>query len=116
MVDYYLELAYALGCPAESPRLELATLPTDEQAADLVWSRLSLRGGSGVVTFNSSGAYGAAKLWPADAFRGNWRAAWPRSLDHDVLVLCGPSERQTGGGDRAAGRSSARGEPGRRAA
>jgi heptosyltransferase-2 len=92
MVDYYLELAYALGCPAESPRLELATTLADEQAANLVWSRLKLRPGR-VVTFNSSGAYGAAKLWPTSHFVELARRV-AAQLDHDVLVLCGPSERQ----------------------
>lgn len=93
MVDYYLELAYALGCPTESPRLELGTTLADEQAANLVWSRLKLRPGR-VVTFNSSGAYGAAKLWPSAHFAELARRV-ATQLDHDVLVLCGPSERKT---------------------
>jgi heptosyltransferase-2 len=92
MVDYYLELAYALGCPPESPRLELATTLADEQAANLVWSRLKVRADR-VVTFNSSGAYGAAKLWPAAHFAELARRV-AAQLDHDVLILCGPSERK----------------------
>jgi heptosyltransferase-2 len=94
MVDYYLDLAYALGCPPESPRLELATLPADERAAELAWSRLGLRDGSRVVAFNAGGAYGAAKHWPADHCVQLVHRIAAR-LDHDVLVLCGPSERET---------------------
>ena len=33
-IDEYLSLAYVMGCELESPRLELATLPADEAAAD----------------------------------------------------------------------------------
>lgn len=93
MVDYYLGLAYALGCPPESPRLELATSQLDERSADLVWARLRLSANQ-VVAFNCSGAYGAAKLWPTGHFAELARRVAVQ-LGHDVLVLCGPSERET---------------------
>jgi heptosyltransferase-2 len=92
MVDYYLELAYAVGCPKENPRLELETTPADERLADLVDSQLGLRQGR-VMAFNSSGAFGAAKLWPVEYFAQLARRV-ATQLDHDVLVLCGPSERE----------------------
>lgn len=93
MVDYYLGLAFAAGCPTESPGLELATTLEDERAADLVWKQLGLRTGQQVVVFNSSGAFGAAKLWPAEYFAS--LAQYVASdLGYDVLVLCGPKERE----------------------
>jgi heptosyltransferase-2 len=91
MVDYYLDLAYALGCAPESPRLELVTTNADERAADFVWTQLGLRAGRTIV-LNSSGAFGAAKLWPVEYFAELARRIVTH-LDHDVLVLCGPSER-----------------------
>jgi heptosyltransferase-2 len=91
-IDAYLQLAYALGCPSESPRLELSTLPAEESAADLVWKKWKLPAGERVVVLNSGGAYGAAKLWPSEHF-----AALARRIvgEHDlaVLVTCGPAER-----------------------
>jgi heptosyltransferase-2 len=93
MVDYYLELAHAVGCPDESPRLELATTEADEAAADMVWQELGLRGDGRVILLNSSGAYGGAKLWPVEHF-GRLAAQIADRLDHDVLVVCGPNERQ----------------------
>jgi len=92
VLDYYLALAYKLGCPPESPRLDLATLSADELAADVAWRQLNLPAGEHVVTFNSGGAYGAAKLWPTDYFA---RLARRVATQHDVsvLVLCGPQER-----------------------
>jgi len=93
MVDYYLGLSAAAGCPPESPRLELATTPDDERAADLLWRQLGLRDGQRVVVFNSSGAFGAAKLWPTEHFAALAQYI-AGELDHDVLVLCGPKERE----------------------
>ncbi len=92
MVDYFLRLSEAMGCPPESRRLELATTPEDERSADLVWERLGLRSDGRVMTFNCSGAYGSAKLWPIEHF-GDLARSVARDLDHDVLVLCGPKER-----------------------
>ncbi len=93
MVESYLDLAGALGCGQESPRLELATVEADERSADRVFERLGLRGDGRVVAFNSSGAYGAAKLWPVEYF-GQLARRVVAQLDHDVLVMCGPKERE----------------------
>jgi len=48
------------------------------------------------VLLNSSGAFGAAKLWPDEHFAALARRV-ATGLDHAVVVLCGPEER-----DRAA--------------
>lgn len=93
MVDYYLKLAEAAGCPTESPELELTTVPEDERSADRVWKRLGLRTDGRVMTFNSSGAYGGAKLWPPEHF-GRLARRVADSLDYDILVMCGPKERK----------------------
>lgn len=92
-VDYYLALAEAAGCPPESPRLELATTEADEQSAKGVWKRLGLRTDGRVITLNSGGAYGGAKLWPTGHF-GELARRIAAELDHDVLVMCGPKERE----------------------
>lgn len=91
-VDYFLDLAYAAGCPPQSPRLELATTPDDEQQADHVWSRLRLPEGRQVIALNSGGAFGSAKLWPAEHFAVLARRIAAES-NRPVLVLCGPNER-----------------------
>jgi len=92
-VEYYLEIAYRLGAPAESWALDLATTPDDERMADEAWSRLGLREPERVVTFNSSGAFGAAKLWPDEYFAA--LAGRVASVnDRDVLIICGPAEAE----------------------
>jgi len=92
-LDEYLRLAYALGCPPENPRLELATSGVDEQAADRVWADLRLPADNRVAVINSSGAFGAAKLWPSEYF--GQLARWlVDSRGLSVLVICGPAERE----------------------
>ena len=92
VVDTYLALATAVGCPSESQELELATTEADRQSADGVWRDLDLREDGRVIALNSSGAYGGAKLWPVEHF-GNLARHIVDRLDHDVLVMCGPKER-----------------------
>ena len=94
MVDYYLALAEAVGCAPESPRLELATTDAEERRGEAVWRDLGLSDAGRVIALNCSGAYGAAKLWPAEHFAILARRLVDE-LDHDVLVLCGPQERDT---------------------
>ena len=93
MVETYLRLARTIGCAEESLRLELTTTETDERSADAVFERLGLRGDRPVAALNSSGAYGGSKLWPVEYF-GRLARRIVDELDHDVLVLCGPKERE----------------------
>lgn len=93
VLDYYLELAYALGCKVESPQLELSTLPEDEHQANETWRRLDLPPKGEVIALNNGGAFGAAKLWPTDHFVTLARRI-TTELRRDVLVLCGPNERE----------------------
>lgn len=92
-VDFYLQIAYAMGCRAESRRLELAVTPKDLALADEVWDRCGFHARNRVVVLNSSGAFGAAKLWPTEHFAALARRI-VNELHHDVLVICGPSEEE----------------------
>ncbi len=91
MVDYYLRLAEALGCPPESRRLELATLEKDEASADAVWARLGLRQDGRVIALNSGSSNGTARFWPSEYF-GQLANRLATEQEHDVLVMCGPKE------------------------
>ena len=93
-METYLKLARHLGCPVDSIRLELATTPQDEAAADRAFAALGLIPGESVVCLNTGGAFGPAKNWPTSHF-----AVLARRLAEEsgarILVLCGPSERDT---------------------
>jgi heptosyltransferase-2 len=93
IVDAYLKLARHLGCPVESSRIELATTPADEAAADHAWHKLGLMGMEPVVCINTGGAYGPAKNWPVEHFVDLARQLAAQSGVR-VLVLCGPRERE----------------------
>jgi heptosyltransferase-2 len=92
LVDYYLAISEAVGCPPESPRLELVCTEAEQEVAESIWRRLGLRTDGRVIALNSSGAYGEAKLWPEDHF-GDLARRLADQTDHDVLVICGPDER-----------------------
>jgi heptosyltransferase-2 len=93
-VDYFLEIAYRIGCPPEPRRLELATDSAEEQAAEDAWQRLGLTRWNRVVALNTGGAYGAAKHWPTVRFADLARRLVDERPDVAVLVLCGPKERE----------------------
>ncbi len=90
----YLALAHRLGFEASSTRIELFTTPDDEIAADRAFERLGLLGKRPLIVFNTGGAFGPAKSWPARHFGG-----LARRLVHEagasILVVCGPSERDS---------------------
>lgn len=94
VIDDYNRLVRPLGVPDPGYRMELFTTPADEAAADRVWSDLGLGRYPEVVGLNSSGAFGAAKLWPAEHFAELARQLVDRR-GCGVLVVCGPNERAT---------------------
>ena len=92
-IEGYLQVAQAAGCAPESTRLELATTAADERAADAAWRRLGLPAERRVAVFNTGGAFGAAKDWPAEHFAALARRIAQRH-DLHVLINCGPAERE----------------------
>jgi heptosyltransferase-2 len=92
-VDSYLHLTRIAGCSAEPATLELATNEDDERAADIVWKKLGLPTGERVIVLNSGGAFGAAKLWPAEYFAELANRLVTKG-GFSVLINCGPAERE----------------------
>ncbi|WP_337175931.1 lipopolysaccharide heptosyltransferase II [Paludisphaera sp.] len=93
IVDYYLELARALGCPGTGSRLELATTPADEAEADEALAALGVDASDGLVCLNNGGAFGPAKAWPNEHF-GELARRIAEECGAAVVVLCGPAERE----------------------
>ena len=92
-LDAYLELTRLLGCSPPSKQMILATTHHDEQAADAFWNQYGLADAQQVIIFNSSGAYGAAKLWPQDSFISLGQRLTKQDGTR-ILVLCGPNETE----------------------
>ena len=93
IVDAYLAITRALGCPGDGSRLDLHTTPADELAADEAWLRLGLPTDRPVVVFNTGGAFGPAKSWPEAHFAALARRLTAETEIGGVLVVCGPGER-----------------------
>jgi heptosyltransferase-2 len=93
-IDYYLAIAAVLGCPPETPAMELATTPADEAKADTFWSRLGDRKDRPTILLNNSAATAPAKLWPAAAMAELARRL-VQTLDANVLVLAAPGEQES---------------------
>ena len=85
-----LQLAYAVGCPAESPRLELETLPADEEAADMLWHKLRLPTGSEVVVLNSGGLSVQPNIGRPNTLP-SWRAALQRETNWRCWSIADPT-------------------------
>jgi heptosyltransferase II len=95
-VDYYLELAYLLGCPPEPRNVSLPLNAEDEAAADSAWRQLGWPATQRVISFHTAGGWGGkatAKAWPLEHFVELGRRI-ATSSDRRVLVLCGPNERE----------------------
>lgn len=92
IIDEYNLLAVRLGTPDPGHQMELATTPDDEDQADRVWQKFDMSIHRPVIALNPGAAFGAAKHWPVHHFVLLARMLVDR-LDAQVLVLCGPKER-----------------------
>ena len=93
-VEYYLALVRRLGCPVDSVRPELATTLADEDEAAEACETLGLTDDAPIVCLNTGGAFGPAKSWPVASFVSLARRL-VMEAEVQVLVVCGPSERDT---------------------
>jgi len=91
-LDYFLELAYAVGCSLEERRLELAVSDHDLRHAETMWRELGLNASREVVMLNGASANGTSRRWP-DAHYLELAQMLVRDPNRAVLLLCGPGER-----------------------
>ena len=93
-LDDYNRVVRLLGVPDPGARMELATTPADELAADHAWAALKLHRFRRVVGLNPGGAFGSSKHWPAEHFAAAARQLVAATPGLGVVVLCGPAERE----------------------
>lgn len=92
IIDAYNQLAERLGTHSPGHQMELATSDVDEEQAERVWQTFERSIHHPVIALNPGAAFGAAKHWPVHHFVRLARLLVDR-LDAQVLVLCGPKER-----------------------
>ena len=95
MVESYLTLAEALGCPPEPPRLELAVTEAEDRLGDQIWGNLGLRTDGRVVAVNE-----------------RRRLRLGQALAGGALRRIGPSDRGRFGSRRVGGLRTGRGRRG----
>ncbi|GDY09445.1 ADP-heptose--LPS heptosyltransferase [Planctomycetia bacterium] len=92
VLDEMLQLVGQLGCRSLSRKMELATLPQDEDHLAAFWRRHAAASSADYICLNTGGAFGAAKDWPVEYFSELSRRL-AVEFDGSVLIACGPQER-----------------------
>ncbi|MCS7237326.1 MAG: lipopolysaccharide heptosyltransferase II [Thermoguttaceae bacterium] len=95
MVWTYLALAEAIGCPPESPHLELAVTPQEKRLAAEVLAKLGFLGNGPILGLVYAGAQGPARRWPVEYYLELARMV-VRATTWQVLIIVGPDERSIG--------------------
>lgn len=93
VLDSYLDLVAAVGADISGPesrKLELATLPQDEEACEAFLQRCRI-GPQSFALLNPGGAFGSSKLWPAERYAE--LAGRLRAKGLAVVVSFSPQER-----------------------
>lgn len=95
MVYAYLALAEAVGCPPESPRLELSVTPGERQEAERVLAGLGFSPHEPILGLVYAGAHGPARRWPVEYYIELARKIATTTV-WQLLVIVGPDERHVG--------------------
>lgn len=93
-VDYYLGIARYLGCPDTGSHLEQATTAADEAAAGDFLREAGLDDAHPLVVFNTGGAFGPAKNWPAEHFASLAAGLLRNIPTARIAIICGPAEAE----------------------
>ncbi len=91
IVEYYADLAEAIGCPRPDHRLELYTTPDCDESVEARLQTLGLVDRHPLVVISPGAKFGASKCWETDRFA----AVADRLVETEnaaVIVTCGPGE------------------------
>lgn len=91
MVEYYADLAEAIGCPRPDDRLELFTTPDADAAIQRRLASAGLGSRRPLVIVSPGAKFGASKCWPPERFA----ALCDRLMENQqaaMVITCGPGE------------------------
>ena len=91
LVEYYADLAEAIGCERPGDDLELHVTADCERSVDHRLSKLGIAEVRPLIVLSPGAKYGAAKCWFPERFAGAGDALIERR-GAAVLVTCGPGE------------------------
>ncbi len=92
-IDYYLDLVGMLGVKADSRRMELAVLESDDAAAEDELARAGCESGREIVILNPGASFGPSKLWLPARF-AEVADQLVRRRDARIIINAAPSERR----------------------
>ena len=91
LVEYYGDLAEAIGCDRPNDRLELFTTPDCDASLQEKLTAAGIADRRPLVVLSPGAKYGAAKCWPADRF-ANVADRLVELQNAAVVITCGPGE------------------------
>jgi heptosyltransferase-2 len=93
LVEYYADLAEAIGCERPGDGLELFTTADCDDSIDRLLSQFGLHRGRPLVVISPGAKFGASKCWMPDRFAAV--ADWLIEKDGAAVVItCGPGEER----------------------
>lgn len=95
VIREYGRIVETLGCDVTGRSMEAVVTPEDRGRFEAYCRRagLSQESQRGYVCLNTGGAFGPAKNWPVESFAKLARRV-RSELGREVLVVCGPAERE----------------------
>ncbi|MCA9127199.1 MAG: glycosyltransferase family 9 protein [Planctomycetales bacterium] len=94
LVDSYLRLTSWLGCDTRERRMTLAVSEDARRQADELWTDLQFDLSRPTLVLNNSSASDPGRVWSADRVLELAKRV-ANELDWQVLLHCGPAERQS---------------------
>ena len=92
MVDYYLDLCYAVGCSEESRQTELFTTPEGEAQAEEILHSHGWEPSRMMIAINPGASFGSSKCWPPEYFASTADLLIERH-NCQIIIFCAPKER-----------------------
>lgn len=101
LVEYYADLAEAIGCDRPGDQLELHTTSDCDESVDARLRSLKIEDQRPLAVLSPGAKYGAAKCWFPERF-AETADRLIREQGATVIVTCGPGEQPIAGSIRAA--------------
>lgn len=95
-IDYYLELASWLGGDKVNKSMQLGISDADNLLCEQLWTQVGFDSGTPTIVLNSNAATSSPRIWPADKV-GELALRIASELECQVLLHCGPQEREVAG-------------------
>jgi len=96
IVEYYADLAEAIGCARPDDRLELFTTPDCDGSVEARMQALGMVDRHPLVILSPGAKFGASKCWPVDRFAAV-ADHLVKAENAAVVVTCGPGEEAIAG-------------------